>query len=39
MKISIEETKIGFIGTGAMGLPMCMNIIKAGYHVYAVYSF
>ncbi|CAM2841654.1 3-hydroxyisobutyrate dehydrogenase [Legionella worsleiensis] len=26
-------TRIGFIGLGHMGLPMAINLIKAGYHV------
>ena len=28
----LEKKKIGFIGTGMMGLPMAHNLIKAGYH-------
>lgn len=28
-----EKNKIGFIGTGMMGLPMARNLIKAGYHL------
>ena len=27
--------KIGFIGTGLMGLPMAKNILKAGYNLKA----
>ena len=27
--------KIGFIGTGLMGLPMATNILKAGYNLKA----
>lgn len=28
-----EKNKIGFIGTGMMGLPMARNLIKAGYYL------
>ena len=27
--------KIGFVGLGIMGKPMCLNLIKAGFHVTA----
>ena len=26
-----SEMKVGFIGLGIMGKPMCKNLIKAGY--------
>lgn len=29
------KKKIGFIGLGVMGLPMCRNLLKAGYPVVA----
>ncbi len=28
-------TRIGFIGVGRMGLPMCANLVRAGYQVTA----
>jgi 3-hydroxyisobutyrate dehydrogenase len=31
----MPETRIGFIGTGIMGLPMARNLLKAGYSVTA----
>jgi len=31
MKVSPESTKIGWIGTGVMGLSMCGHLIDAGY--------
>ncbi len=31
----MENIKIGFIGLGVMGLPMCNNIIKNGFEVFA----
>lgn len=31
--------KIGFVGLGIMGRPMCKNLIKAGYHVTAYDPF
>lgn len=31
--IMTESKKIGFIGLGAMGLPMAKNLVKAGYNV------
>jgi len=27
--------RIGFIGVGRMGLPMCVNLVRAGYQVTA----
>ena len=30
-----KKTKIGFIGTGIMGLPMAKNLIKSKYDVYS----
>ncbi|HJH22979.1 MAG TPA: 2-hydroxy-3-oxopropionate reductase [Paenalcaligenes hominis] len=27
--------KVAFIGLGIMGIPMCLNLIKGGHHVYA----
>ena len=33
MNIS-KETKIGWIGTGVMGNPMCSHLMKAGYSAY-----
>lgn len=27
------QTRIGFIGLGIMGQPMCMNLLKAGFHL------
>lgn len=29
----VQNTKVGFIGLGIMGEPMCLNIMKAGYSV------
>lgn len=29
----MTETRIGYLGTGLMGLPMILNLIKAGYSV------
>jgi len=26
-----QVTRIGFIGVGRMGLPMCANLVRAGY--------
>ncbi|MEM2988719.1 MAG: NAD(P)-dependent oxidoreductase [Candidatus Bathyarchaeia archaeon] len=31
--ISPDRTKVGWIGTGVMGKPMCGHILKAGYRV------
>lgn len=31
--ISPDTTRIGWIGTGVMGLPMCRHLLKAGYKV------
>ena len=28
------KKRIGFIGIGAMGKPMAMNLLKAGYEMY-----
>ena len=28
-------TKVGFVGTGVMGLPMARNVIKGGYELSA----
>lgn len=33
MKISPEETRIGWIGTGVMGRSMCGHLVDAGYQV------
>jgi 3-hydroxyisobutyrate dehydrogenase len=30
----LEKQNIGFIGLGAMGLPMALNLLKHGYHVH-----
>lgn len=35
MKGVTEVKRIGFIGLGVMGLPMCRNVMKAGYPVVA----
>lgn len=32
--VSIENTKIGWIGTGIMGEPMCGHIVDAGYKTF-----
>lgn len=31
----MENIKVGFIGLGVMGTPMCENIVKNGYEVFA----
>ena len=31
----MENIKVGFIGLGVMGTPMCENIVKSGYEVFA----
>lgn len=31
----MENIKVGFIGLGVMGTPMCENIVKGGYEVFA----
>lgn len=31
----MADIKVGFIGLGVMGAPMCNNIIKSGYEVFA----
>jgi 3-hydroxyisobutyrate dehydrogenase len=37
LKISPQETRIGWIGTGVMGGPMCGHLIAAGYRA-TIYS-
>lgn len=31
----MENIKVGFIGLGVMGTPMCENVVKSGYEVFA----
>ena len=31
--------KVGFVGLGIMGRPMCLNLLKAGYEVTAYDPF
>ena len=33
-EISPEQSSIGWIGTGIMGVPMCMHLVRAGYRVF-----
>ena len=33
-EISPEQSSIGWIGTGIMGAPMCMHLVRAGYRVF-----
>ena len=37
IKVSPREAKIGWIGTGIMGAPMAMHLVRAGYNV-SVYN-
>ena len=33
MKVSPESTRIGWVGTGVMGLSMCCHLLDAGYEM------
>lgn len=33
-EISPEQSSIGWIGTGIMGAPMCMHLVRGGYRVF-----
>lgn len=35
MSWQMTSTRVGFIGVGRMGLPMCANLVRAGYDVTA----